>query len=222
VKFFEIVAGTDASCPRWFGDNSKTVRYDKMRKLLLSTVSVAALVTLAACSDETAENTEGNPTAVEQTAEVDTTIPSAEEQATIPDNGMTGESMSGDDTQMQAGAETGTDTMTSGDTTAAADASSSADVEEAKQAVADARDAIQSQSESAAVQALIDVERAIDNLDDPAEAQQAVDETRNQVIEGNFEAALASLSDVEIAIDASAQASADTAVTDETTASTTE
>ena len=85
-----------------------------------------------------------------------------------------------------------------------------------------ARDAIQSQSESAAVQALIDVERAIDNLEDPTEAQQAVDETRNQVIEGNFEAALASLSDVEMAIDASAQASAGTAVTDETTASTTE
>ena len=70
--------------------------------------------------------------------------------------------------------------------------------------------------------ALIEVERAIDNLSDPREAQQAVDETRNQVIEGNFEAALASLSDVEMAIDASAQASADTSVSDETTASTTE
>ena len=186
-----------------------------MRRLLLSTVSVAALVTLAACSDETAENTEGNPPAVEQSAEVDTTIPSADEQTTTADNGMTDESMSGNDTQMQADAETG-------DTSATADASATADVEEAKQAVAEARDAIQSQSESAAVQALIDVERAIDNLEDPTEAQQAVDETRNQVIEGNFEAALASLSDVEMAIDASAQASAGTAVTDETTASTTE
>lgn len=193
-----------------------------MRKLLLSTVSVAALIALGACSDETAENTEGNPPAVEQSAEVDTTIPSADEQTTTADNGMTGETMSGGETQMQADAETGNDTMMSGDTTATADASATADVEEAKQAVAEARDAIRSQSESAVVQALIKVERAIDNLDDPAEAQQAVDETRNQVIEGNFEAALASLSDVEMAIDASAQASAGTAVTDETTASTTE
>lgn len=198
-----------------------------MRKLLLSTASVAALIALGACSDETAQNTDNNPAAVEDTAGVDTTIPSADDQTATADNGMTGETMtdqtmSGDDTQMQADAETGNETMPTGDTSATADASATADVEEAKQAVADARDAIQSQSEAAAVQALIEVERAIDNLADPREAQQAVDETRNQVIEGNFEAALASLSDVEMAIDASAQASADTSVSDETTASTTE
>lgn len=195
-----------------------------MRKLLLSTVSVAALIALGACSDETAENTEGNPPAVEQSAEVDTTIPSAEEQentadAGTVDNGVTDENAAAD-TQMQADAETGNDTMTSGDATA--DASATADVEEAKQAVADARSAIQSESESEAVQALVEVERAIDNLEDPTEAQQAVDETRNQVIEGDFEAALASLSDVEMAIDNNTQASADTPVSDETTASTTE
>jgi hypothetical protein len=220
VKFFETEAGTHGSVSRWIGDNNQTARYEFMRKLLLSTVSVAALMTLAACGDETASNEE-NPTAIEETAGVDTTVPSADEQASIPSGGAADETAT-PETRMQADADTDADTgsaMVGGEATVEADAF--ADIEDAKQAVADARDAIQSESESAAVQALIQVERAIDNLEDPAEAQQAVDETRNNVIEGDFEAALASLSDVEMAID-NAQANAGVPALDETTASTTE
>lgn len=197
-----------------------------MRKLLLSTASIAALVTVAACSDQSAEVEQDNPAAIEETATVDTTVPSVDEQQTLADSQPSGDAVTGDDTtagtQMQADAQTGDETMPEGEATADAELDPTADVEEAEQAIADARDAIETESEAAAVQALIQVERAIDGLDDPQDAQEAVDTVRNEVVSGNFDAALAALDDVELALQANGQAAAQPEVSDETTASTTE
>ncbi|WP_425418759.1 hypothetical protein [Oricola indica] len=197
-----------------------------MRRILLSTVSVASLVALAACSDDVAQNgAEQDPVATEQSAEVDTTIPTTDDDAgTMADAGQTDENALPGDTDMQADAGTDTDVTIDEQMTAAtgADETGADAVEEVRQSVADARDAIETQSEAASVQALIQVERAVDNLDDPKDAQEAVDTARNAVVTGDFEAALAALSDVEMAAEAGMQTGAVMEPSDETTASTTQ
>lgn len=199
-----------------------------MRKLLLSTVSVAALIGVAACSDQTAENQDDNPVAVEQTAEVDTTVPttggSTETAAdTSGDASMTGET----DTQMQADAGAGEGSepgvvITDDNTTASTEAELPADIEQAQQAIDDARTAIQVESRSEAVQALMNIEEALGDVDETADARETVDEVRNAVISGDYDTALVKLDDVGAAIQANGQASADMPTSGETTSSTTE
>lgn len=198
-----------------------------MRKLLLSTVSVAALVTLAACSDETADNRTGDPAPVEQSADVDTSVPTTDGSTgqaadASGDAAMTGEA----DTNMQADAGAGEGTepgvvITDGnDTTASAEAELPADMEKAQQAIDDARTAIQVESGTEAVQQLMNVESALGTGQETADARQAVDDARDAVISGDFDVALTALDEVEAAIEANGQASADMPTSDETTSST--
>jgi hypothetical protein len=190
-----------------------------MRKLLLSTVSVAALVALAACSDETAENRNDNPAAVEQSAEVDTAIPTT---------GQTADASGETDTQMQADAQPGAGTepgvviTEEADTTASAEAELPADIEKAQQAIDDARTAIQVESEAEAIQALQNVESALGTAGETADARQAIEDARDAVVSGEFDVALTALDEAEAAIEATGRASADMPTSDETTSSTSE
>lgn len=179
-----------------------------MRKLLLSTASVAAIVALAACSDQSAQNDDAvNPT--DQTA-METTVPSSDVVPVAPDTDTTTAAIGDNE-------ETATEPRLS----AEADAGAAAGIEEARLAVADARDAIQAESESAAVDALLKVERAVTVLDFADEAQQSVDTARNAVADGDFQAALAAMDDVEAAIEANSQAAVRTPATADEPAATT-
>jgi len=191
-----------------------------MRKLLLSTVSVAALVTLAACNDETADINDENTPVVEETAGIDTTGPAGDETAgAVADDDMTAQADADLRADPGAGEEPGV-RIVDGNDTAAAGIEAELDVEEAQQALAEARSAIQVESQAEAVQALMNVERALGEAEETADARQAVDEARNAVVTGDFEAALAALDEAELAIETSGQASTGMPASDETTSST--
>ena len=201
-----------------------------MRKLLLSTVSVAALVTLAACSDETAENQNDDAVAVEETAEIDTTVPttdgSAEQTADAETPAADPAAPSAEDPQMQADADAGEGSdpgvVIDETDTADADAVLPADMEEAQQALNEARSAIRVESETEAIQALMNVESALGTSQDTADARDAVDDARDAVVSGEFDVALSALDEVETALQVNGQASTEMPPSDETTSSTAE
>jgi hypothetical protein len=161
-----------------------------MRKILLSSASVAALLTLAACNDDYAETRTDDPAAIEQTAETDASAPAtgnalpADAEAAMNENAVPTD----DGTDMAAGTtqpadevadvaaddskpadeetEVAVDATLQDDITADAEATAkaNAEIQEVRQAITEAKAALESEAYDQAIDALKEAETALEDV----------------------------------------------------------